>query len=151
MSQSEKTVGAVGLIRIDALEITITPIPQPEEMALDRALRKAAQEAAGDHYTRCKPLLDAMTTAGAHGDRIEAIREIVRMAGRVEPPSNAAVYDYRCSAAGVALELFARGKKATPGLSLASLEAIITPVNADMIAAKLFELLEGADSKNETR
>lgn len=148
MSQSESTVGAVGMIRVAGLEITVTPLSQSEEMALDRALRKAAQEAAGDHFTRCKPLLDAMTAAQAHGDRLEAVREIVRMAGRVEPLSSTALWDYQNSAPGVALELYHRGRKATPGLTLAGLQAVVTEVNADEVSAALRELLRGADSKN---
>jgi hypothetical protein len=148
MSQSEKTVGAVGEIHIDALAITVTPLSQSEEMALDRELRRAAEAAAGDHYTRCKPLLDAMTAAGAHGDRVEAVREMVRLSATKTPLSSAAFFEFRASPAGLATELFARGKKATAGLTKPMLEAVITEVNADAIAAKLYELLQGDDHKS---
>lgn len=141
MSQDAKLVGAVGLIRIGELEITITPLSQAHELALDRQLRKGTEAALGDYYSRCRAELDAMREYP--GDRLELLREIARMAVRKEPPSAVAVFDYRCSPAGLALELFSRGKRATPGLTLANLEAIITDINADEIAAALHELIAG--------
>ena len=145
MSHDTKSVGAVGLIRVGDLEITVTPLSQIEELALDRQLRRGAEAEAGDHYTRCRAELDAMRDFP--GDRLEFLREIARATLRKEPLSPAAVYEFRCSAAGVALELFARGRKATPGLALAGLRAVVTMENADQIAAALFELIEGGDPK----
>jgi hypothetical protein len=148
MSQAEDTVGAVGEIRIDTLVITITPLSQAEELSLDRALRRGAEAAAGDHYTRCKPLLEAMRESP--GDRLEAIREITRLTATRAPLSPAAFFEFRTSKDGLPIEIYARGKKATPGLDQKSLAAIITEENADRIAAALLDLLEGGDP-NATR
>lgn len=145
MSQSEKQVGAIGLVRVGSLEITITPLSQADEMAFDRELRAAAGKAAGDYFTRCKPELDAMAAAGATGDRVEFLREIARMAGRKESLSAVALWDFQNSAAGLPIELWWRGRKATPGLDRAGLAAVITDANADEIAAGLRELLKGDD------
>jgi hypothetical protein len=146
MSQSEQAVGAVGLVRVGPLEITVTPLSQAEEMALDRALRRGAEAAAGDLFTRCKAELDALKESPA--DRAEFLRELARLAARKEPVSATAFFDYRCSAAGVALELFHRGKRGTPSLTLAGLEAVITEASADEVAVGLLELLRGDPAGN---
>jgi hypothetical protein len=143
MSQSESSPGAVGLVRVAGLEITVTPLSQAEETALDRALRRGAEAAAGDVYTRCRAELKALESAP--GDRLEFLRELARLAARKEPVSPVAFFDYRSSAAGVALELYHRGKRATPGLTLAGLEAVVTEVNADEVYAALQELLRGRE------
>ncbi len=145
MSQQEKSVGAVGLIRVAGLEITITPLSQGEELLLDRTLRRAAQEAHGDLYTPCKPLLEAMRDAPA--DRLEAVREITRLTASRAGVSAAAVFDFRTSAEGLALEIFARGRRATPGLTLDGLRAVVTAANADEVAGALFELIEAGPEK----
>jgi len=143
MSQAEEKVGAVGLIRVAELEITVTPLEQFEELALDRELRKATEAEAGDHYTRCRPLLDAMPA----GDRLEAVREIVRLSATKAPLSEVAIFDFRCTPAGLAIELWWRGRKATPGLTREGLAAVITDENADRVAAGMFELLKGGPDK----
>jgi hypothetical protein len=146
MNQSESHVGAVGLVRVGELEITVGPLSQAEELALDRELRKSAEAAAGDHYTRCKTLLDAAKDSPA--DRVEMLREIVRLTATKAGLSAAAMHDYRTGAAGVAIELYHRGRKHTPGLDRKGLAAVITEVNADAVAAALFELLVGDDTKS---
>lgn len=147
MSQDQQLIGAVGLIRVAGLEITITPLSEAEELALDRELRRAAEAAAGDHYTRCKPELDAMQKAGATGDRIEFLRELARMSARREPLSDAAMFDFRNSPAGLVIELHARGRKATPGLERAALAAVITAAVADDVAIALMDLIRGGPDK----
>ncbi len=146
MSQADKLVGAIGLIRIDALEITVAPIPDADELALDRALRAAADKAAGDYVTRCHAELDALKSEPAL--RVEFVRELARMAGRKDSLSGVAMHDFRCSKDGLPIELFFRGRANTPGLTLAGLQAIITEVNADQIAAAMFKLFEGDDKKS---
>jgi hypothetical protein len=144
MSQPESSVGAVGLVRVGDLEVTVAPLPQAEEIALDRELRRAAEAHYGDHYTRCKPVLDAMKESPA--DRLEAVREIVRLAAAKAPLSAAALHEYRISEHGLAIELYARGKRATPGLDRKGLAAVVTAANADAVAAALFELLDDTKS-----
>lgn len=139
MSQSQNLRGATGLIRVAGLEVTVTPLSQSEEIALDRALRRGV----GDVYTLAQPELDALKAHPA--DRLEFLRELARLAVRREPPSPVALYDFRCSPKGVALELWFRGRRATTGLTLAALEAVITEVNADEVAAGIQNLLDGAD------
>lgn len=142
MSQSQELAGATGLIRAAGLEITIAPLSHGEEIALDRALRRGV----ADVYTLAAPELNALKEHPA--DRVEFLRELARVAARREPPSDAAVHDFRCSPKGVALELWFRGRARTPGLTLAALEAVVTEVNADALAAALRELLRG-DAEGE--
>lgn len=146
MSQAEKLVGATGLIRVAGLEITIVPLTTAEELALDRELRKGAAAASADVYTRCRPELDALKEYPA--DRVEFLRELARIAARREGPSPTAIFEHQTSAAGVALELFSRGRKATPGLTLAAIEAVVTPVNAAEVFCAIQELLKGPDEKH---
>ena len=146
MDQDKKQVGeAIGLVRIDAVEVTVTPLSQAEERSLDRALQRAAEADAGDHYTRCKPELDALKDSPA--DRIEFLREIARLSAKREPLSLAAMIAFRDSPAGVAIELYHRGRRATPGLTLAALRAVVTDVNVDEVASALLDLIEGGDPK----
>lgn len=148
MSASE-TVGAVGIVRVGDLEITVTPLSQAEEMALDRTLNRGAEVAAGDYYTRCKGILDA--TKDNPADRLEILREIARISIRREPLSVAEVYAFRESPEGVAVELFHRGRKATPGLTLQGLRTVITEVNCDEVGVGLMELLTGGDGEKKAR
>jgi hypothetical protein len=149
VGQDSQVVGAVGEIHVGELVVTAMPLSQAEEMALDRALRKGAALAAGDPYTRARAALDAAKDSPA--DRLEMLREIARAAAngvRVTPET---VYDYRTSPAGVALELYHRGRKATPGLTLAGLEAVVTEANCDAVSASLFDLIAGGpDEKKAT-
>lgn len=143
---SEQSTGAVGMIRIDALEITITPLKQSEERALRRRLLKEAAEAAGDYFTRCAKLLAAMRSQP--GAYLKAIETITTLTATGPTVSEDQLYEYRESPAGVALELYVRGKKATPGLELAGLRAIVTDANVDELIESLREVLEGAAPKN---
>lgn len=143
--QDRKLVGGVGEVAVGSLSISITPLSQGDELRLRRQLRAAAESLAGDGWTRCKPILEAMTKSGAHGDRAIAVAELVRSAKRVEPLSEEAVFDFRTSAEGVALELFARGKAATPGLSLDGLRSVITEANAPDVFAALLDIIDGGE------
>jgi hypothetical protein len=145
LSSSQTLSGGVGTILIGTLEITISPLSQADEIKLDKKLRKAAESAAGDHYSRCKRELDA--ARDNPGDRLEMVREIVRRADRREKLGEPAFFEYRTGPEGTAQEVFARGKKSTDGLKLDALQAIITDENVDEVSAQLFEILENADPK----
>jgi hypothetical protein len=143
--QDRTTVGGVGEVAVGPLLVTVTPLSQGDELRLSRQLRAEAERLAGDGWTRCRAMLEAMTEAGAHADRMHAVAELVRSAKRKEPLSDEAVFDYRSSAAGVALELFARGKAATPGLTLDGLRAAVTEANAPDVFAAMMEVIQGGE------
>lgn len=145
MSQDRKLVGGVGEVAVGPLVVTVTPLSQGDELRLRRQLRAAAERAAGDGWSRCKPILDAMTAAGAHGDRALAVAELVRSAKRLEPLSEEAVFEFRAGPEGCALELFARGKAATPGLTLDGLRAAVTEANAPDVFAALLDAIAGGE------
>jgi hypothetical protein len=144
-TQEQMLVGGVGVVRVGDLEVTVAPLPLSAESVLDRRLRRGAQERHGDYYTRCRAMLDAM--ADYPGDRLEAVREITRMTASGAAVSAAAVVDFRLSPEGVALELYARGRGATPGLTLEGLKAIITEANVDEVAGQLHAAIEAGDPK----
>jgi predicted ThiF/HesA family dinucleotide-utilizing enzyme len=149
-TSAEKLVGGTGIVTIGELEITIVPLSQAEESILDRRLRKEAEKAAGDHYTRCLPILTAAKDSPA--DRLEMLREIPRMAVRRDSLSGQAFWEFRNSPKGVALELFSRGKKMTPGLTQKGLESVITEDNVDEVADQIVGIIEagvaGTDPKS---
>lgn len=134
MSQ-EKTVGGVGVVRVATLEITVTPLTMTEERALRRQLIAAAAAEATDYFTRCARLLAAMKAVP--GAYLEAVREITRLTATGPALSDEQFFEYRESPAGVAKELFARGKKATPGLTPDALAAVITVVNVDDVLEQM--------------
>ena len=149
MTQEQKLVGGTGVVTVGELEITITPLSQSEESMLLRKLRIASAEHAADNYTRCRGILEAAKEFPA--DRAEMVREVARTtiaAGKDKLPlDGAALFDFRFGPHFLPVELFTRGKKATPGLSLEGLKAVVTEVNADEVASALLEVIEGSDPK----
>lgn len=143
--QDRTTVGGVGEVAVGPLSVTVTPLSQGDELRLARQLRAEAERLAGDGWTRCRPMLDAMSAAGAHADRMHAVAELVRSAKQKEPLSERAVFEFRSSAAGVVIELFARGKAATPGLTLDGLRAVVTEANAPDVFAAMMEVIQGGE------
>jgi hypothetical protein len=148
LTEQEKRVGGVGVVRVGNLEITVTPLKQWEERALSRQLRKAAREECSDYFTRCAGLLKAMQSQPAA--YLEAVRELTRLSATGPTVSEDQFWEYRDSPAGVARELFARGKTATPGLDLAALSAVITEANVDEVLEQLRAAVEGGDPKPST-
>ncbi|HEY1191307.1 MAG TPA: hypothetical protein VGE74_26975, partial [Gemmata sp.] len=111
------------------------------ERALRRALLKAAEEHTGDYFTRCGKLLKAMQAVPAA--YLEAVREITRLTATGPAVSEEQFFEFRQSPAGVALELFHRGRKATPGLTADGLASIITDANVDEVFEQLQAVLRG--------
>lgn len=146
MSQHDTLVGGVGTVRVGDLEITITPLSQAEETLLDRRLMKAGADLAGDNYTRCAGVLKAAEANPA--DRLEMVKEIARVTigqGDKEgkaPLSGSAFFEFRFGPDGLPIELLARGKRATPGLTLEGLRAVVTAANADEVAGQLIRVIE---------
>ena len=138
---SQPVTGPVGVVAVGDLKITVTPLGMAGERALDRLLAKGAEESAADHFSkpRMKKLLGAMQGTPAYS---EAVREITRQT--IGPVSAAQIGEYRDSPAGVALELFHRGRKATEGLTLAGLVAVITEANVDDVLMQLDALWAAA-------
>lgn len=148
-TQEERLVGGVGAVRVGDLEITLTPLSQSEETLLRRRLRLASAEHAADNYTRCRDVLDAAKDSPA--DRSEMLREIARLTvsegkGKL-PLDGAALFDFRLGPHFLPVELFARAKKATPGLTLEGLRAVVTEANADEVAARMLEVIAAGDPK----
>lgn len=141
MSQHDKLVGGVGVVRVGDLEITVTPLAMVEERALRRLLLDRAAASATDYYTRCAKLLAAMKSQPVA--YVEAVREITRLTALGPAVSEAQFDEYRDSPAGVAAELFARGRKATPGLTADGLAAAVTAANADDVADQMRRAVEG--------
>lgn len=148
MATADKTVGGVGVVRVGNLEITITPLTMVEERALRRQLRKAAEEEATDYFTRCAAMLAAMKSQPAA--YMEAVREITRLTATGLKVSDEQFFEFRDSPAGVARELFARGKKATPGLDADGLAAIITKANVDDVIDQMEKAVKGDDPNHST-
>ena len=140
MNQQPAT-GPVGVVAVGDLKIALTPLGMAGERALDRLLAKGAEESA-DHFgkPRVRKLLAAMQ--GTPAAYAEAVREITRQA--IAPVSASQVNQFRDSPAGVALELYHRGRKATDGLTLDGLAAVVTDANVDDVLAQLDALWEAA-------
>lgn len=134
-------MSSVGIVRVGTLEITVTPLTKTEERGLRRQLRAAAEATATDYFTRCARLLDAMKAQPAA--HTEAVREIVRLTALGPKVSEEQLLEYRVSPAGVAQELFTRGKVATPGLDLAGLAAVVTEANVEDVAAQMWDIVSG--------
>lgn len=132
---SENLVGGTGVVQVGELLITVTPLSQGEEVALRRRIRKAAEVASSDYFTRCARLLKAMEKQP--GAYLEAVREITRLTATGPTVSDDQVYEFRESVAGVAMELFTRGSKATSGLTLEGLQSCITDANVDDVLEQL--------------
>lgn len=146
MAEPTPASGAVGSVRIEGgLLIVVTPLTMTEERALRRLLIKAAEEHTGDYFTRCAKLLKAMQAVP--GAYLEAIREITRLTATGPAVSDEHFFEFRNSPTGVALELFYRGRKATPGLDQAALAAIITDVNVDDVGEQLRAVLSGPNEQ----
>lgn len=141
MTEQEKRTGGVGVVVVGTLEITVTPLTLAEERALGRQLRKAAKSETTDYFTRCAGLLKAMQAQPAA--YLEAVREITRLTATGPSVSEDQFFEYRESPAGVARELFARGKKATQGLDLAGLSAVITDENVDAVIDQMRAVTDG--------
>lgn len=141
-------VGATGIVTIGNLQITVTPLTMTEERALRRVLLKSAEQAATDYYTRCARLLDAMRTNPLA--YTAAINKIVELTATGPKVSDEQFYEFRTSPEGVRIELFHRGRKATQGLTLDGLSAIITEANVDDVIGQLDEIAESANPKAAT-
>lgn len=140
MGGDEMVLGGTGTLVIGNLKITIKPIGYAEEARLMRELRKRAEEAAGDLYSRCKNLLAKMTPE----DRLEAVREIVRSEIQGVKLSLDAILQFRMTDPDwVAEEVYIRGKDATPGLTLEGLKAVINAYNAPEIFEQMIKIASG--------
>lgn len=144
MNQQPVT-GPVGTVRVGELLVTVAPLTMTEERGVRRALLKAAEAHAGDHFTRCAKLLKAMQSVPAA--YLEAVREITRLAATGPAVSDEQFFEFRQSPAGVALELFHRGHKATPGLAQAALAAVVTDANVDDVYEQLQAVLSGPNDR----
>jgi hypothetical protein len=153
MSEHAKLVGGVGVVLVGALEITVTPLSAKEEKILDRQLAKAAEALSEDPYTAARKTLKAAESNPA--DRLVLLQEIAAAATRKQFLTVGEFNEYRMSSAGVALELFTRGKKATPGLVQKELAALVTEFNAEDIYDEMKTIItskgeEGGDEKKAT-
>lgn len=148
MTQSDSIVGGCGVVHVGTLVVTITPLTMIEERALRRQLRSAAEKEATDYFTRCSRVLDAMR--GQPAAYMEAVREITRIAATGPKLSDDQFFEFRTSPAGVARELFARGKRATPGLAADGLAAVITDANVDDVFAQMMAVVETGDPNPST-
>ncbi len=140
--------GAVGVVTVGELQVTVTPLTMIEERALRRVMEKEALTAATDYYTRSVKLLDAMRS-NPFAYEI-AIKQLVTLTATGPKLSDEQFYEFRTSPAGVAIELWHRGRKATPGLTLAGLQAVITEANADSVTFQLETIAESAGPKPAT-
>lgn len=149
MSTAESAHGGVGIVRVGDLEITVTPLTIVEERALARVLRDEAEAAAGDYFTRCARLHAAMKKVDREA-YLESVREITRIVATGATVSEQQLWEYRAGPAGLARELYHRGRKATPGLTLDGLRAVVTAENLDEVGAQLVAVLESADPNAPT-
>ena len=141
-------MGGCGVVRVGPLEVTVTPLTLSEERRLGRKLRRAAAEQSADYFTRCAKLLEAMRPQPAA--YLEAVREITRLAATGPTVSDDLFFEFRESPAGAAIELYERGRKATPGLDLAALRAVVTDDNADEVLDQMRAAFEGGDPNAAT-
>ena len=139
---SQSVTGPVGVVAVGDLRVTLTPLGIAGERALDRLLAKGAEGAAADPFTapRVRRLLAAMREEPfAYA---EAVREITRQT--LAPVTAVQVAEYRESPAGVAAELYHRGRRATDGLTPEGLAAVVTEANVDDVLLQLEALWEAA-------
>jgi len=136
--------GPTGIVLIEGdgatLEITITPLTQGEERALFRANEAAAKKLLNDPYTNAAK---ALTAAKAH-DReawLELLERIAAIASKPIRLSQGEYNDYLGTPDGVARDLFARGRRATPELKFEELRTAITLQNVDNIIDQINEIL----------
>lgn len=123
-----------GIVPVAGLQVYITPLSAEEELLLVRELRRRAQEYYGSPYQRVRGMLAELPEA----DRLVVLQELARAAIRKEPLSVDALDDYALSDPDwIAYELWLRGRKATPGLTLEGLSAVINPANALEVASAL--------------
>lgn len=142
MSQIDAMAGGTGVVRVGALEVTVTPLTIAEERALDRSLSRAAKDAA-DPFAACAKFLDSLKPHPAA--YLEAVRELTRLAASPGPTPEQ-FFEFRQSPAGVARELFLRGRKATPGLTAEGLAAVVTMANVDDVLDQLRAITDQPDS-----
>ncbi|VTT99005.1 unnamed protein product [Gemmataceae bacterium] len=141
MSTASASPEGTGTVLVGSLEITVTPMSKVEERSLRRQLLAGAERDATDYFTRCSRLLDAMR--GQPAAHTEAVREIVRLTALGPKVPEEQLLEYRASPAGVAQELFLRGKKATPGLTLDGLAAVVTGANVEEVAGQMWDIVSG--------
>ena len=140
MGPAEAAAGGVGVVRVGDLLVTVTPLTLVEERALARLLRAEAEKHSADYFTRCAKLLQAMKAQPAA--YLEAVREIVRLTATGPAVSDEQFVEFRASPAGLAHELYARGKKATPGLTREGLAAVVTDANCDDVGGQMVAVIE---------
>lgn len=139
----QQILGGAGVIEVAGLLVTITPLTWREELQLQRRLLQKAEEYYGDPYKRVAPMLAHMAPA----DRQVAVQELVRLAVKKEPLAPEAIAAYRSTnPEWVAEETYLRGKKATQGLTLEGLKAVINEVNAPEVFEQLWRVITGGTS-----
>lgn len=144
MSQQENTVGGVGVVDVAGVQVTIAPLSQKEERLLWRRLRKGAEQDQSSTSLFERPAVKRLLTSlqSVPAAYVESIRELTRLAAAADEVTETRLFAFRGSPAGVALELFERGRKATPGLDLAGLQALITDINADDVFEEMMAIVE---------
>jgi hypothetical protein len=138
-SAQAKVSGGVGVVVVATLEISIGPLSMTEEKLLNRRLQIAATAALEDPYTNAKKTLKAAEDNPLHLRILLA--EIATIATRKPFLSVQDFDDYRQSPAGVAAELFARGKRLTPGLKETELATIVTAFNAEDVHESMMAII----------
>ena len=151
MSQHDTTVGGVGVVHVGDMCITITPLAQKDERVLMKKLRKAAERAAVADNPVERPAVKKLL-AGLQSVPVaylESIRELTRMAA-TSTLTDSQLWAFRESPEGVAIELYERGRAATPGLDAKALAACITEMNADEVFEEMVGIIAGASDPKET-
>lgn len=152
MSEQKAAAGAGGTVRLGDRAVYVAPLAIREEAALLDDLRRLAKEQQGDFLRPVEGLLDRlekMKTPQAAARAALILETVARMEARRELPGDDAAHEARRTPRGVALELWYRGRKAHPTLSLAELEAVVTEANAAAVHAAILDALgAGDDSKS---
>lgn len=144
--------GAGGTVRLRGdgaeLAIYVEPLPFRLEVALADDLRRLAKRQVGDFVRAVEPVLDRLAkvkTPEAAARAGVVLQTAAAMEARQELPGDDAVESARRTPAGVALELWHRGRRAQPTLVLRELEAAVTEANAADLHLQIREALGSAD------
>jgi len=148
--------GAGGTVAIRGdgadLALYVEPLPFRLELALVDDLRRLAKRQQGDFVKVIEPVLDRLArlkTPEAAARAGVVLQTAATMEARQELPGDDATEAARRTPAGVALELWHRGRRANPAIALRELEAVVTDANALDLHLQIREALgSAADPKS---
>lgn len=147
MSDEKKDGGAAtggGVLKIGAAEFFVRKLSVVRENALWDHLASEAKKSYGQggFVEKGAGLLEWMASTGRGNMMEAALRKLVEMEAKDEPPSLAAIEKYRRSPDGVALELWHRTRDDHKDMTREKYRAVVNEVNALDLYLQIGDLLE---------